>query len=92
MTDRQTPCYVISSNGFVDTVSYVDDWCYGSSAYIGRETKGRSARELIKADIRRHWDERNGIPLYFVSDHGNESRARSIRLQSREASVKGEQS
>jgi hypothetical protein len=80
-TERETPCYVISSNGFRESVMYVDDWCYSKSGYIGTSADDDKLREMIKADIRAHWPERNGIPLYFVSDHGNESRLRSIRLR-----------
>ena len=80
-----TPCYVISSNGFRDSVSYVDNWCYGKSEYLGspREVDYGTTRSLIKDDIRRHFDERNGIPIYTISDHGNEGRTRAIRLRRR---------
>lgn len=71
------PCYVISSNGMRESAGYVDGWCYGPSEHLGY---GDDPRDIIKADIRKHW-ERNGIPCYFVSDHGNESRIRSIRLR-----------
>jgi hypothetical protein len=81
--DMTTPCYVISSNGFKDRVSYQDDWCYGRSEYIGAEDDRRTARDVIKLDIRAHWNERNGIPIYFVSDHGNVHRSRAIRLRTR---------
>ena len=36
--------------------------------------------ELIKAHIRAR-PERNGIPLYYLSDHGNLHRGRAIRLR-----------
>lgn len=77
----ETPCYVISSNGFRDSVSYQDDWCYGRSEYIGHDDDSRTARDIIKLDIREHFAERNGIPVYFVSDHGNIHRSRAIRLR-----------
>lgn len=80
-----TPCYVISSNGFSDSVSYQDDWCYAQSAYLGHSASDVRPEDIIKADIRRHWDERNGIPIYFISDHGNERRTRAIRLRRRTA-------
>jgi hypothetical protein len=81
MSDRITPCYVISSNGFTDKVSYQDDWGNGRSEYIGTEGGRTTAHDLIKTDIRQHWTERNGIPVYFISDHGNEERIRAVRLR-----------
>ena len=78
-----TPCYVISSNGFKDSLSYEDDWAYGKSEWLGHTTEWDETRNLIKDDIRAHFDERNGIPIYSISDHGNESRVRSIRLRRR---------
>lgn len=77
--EMETPCYVIESNGFRDSVSYKDDWCYGRSEFLGTTATG--ARELIKEDIRRHFSKRNRIPIYYVSDHGNVSRARRITLR-----------
>ena len=83
----ETPCYVISSNGFRDSVSYKDDWCYGRSEHLGYATdfawnhRQETARDLIKADIRQHLDERNGLPIYTISDHGNTERVRAIRLR-----------
>jgi hypothetical protein len=79
--EMETPCYVISSNGFRDSVSYEDGWCYGPSEYIGCDDDTRAARDVIKADIRANWNERNSIPVYFVSDHGNVSRVRRITLR-----------
>lgn len=38
-------------------------------------------RRAIVADIRRHRD-RNGIPLYTVSDHGNVRKVRRVTLRS----------
>ena len=83
MTDElQTPCYYIRSDGFRYHVSYEDGRCYGRSQFLG--TYGlRDPRDVIKADIRAHWDERNGIPLYVESDHGNVQRSRAIRLRRR---------
>ena len=78
MSHRQTPCYVIRTNGFKDFVSYEDDWCYAGSTYLGAGED--DPRDIIKADIRDHWNERNGLPIYFISDHGNEFRVRAIRL------------
>lgn len=83
MAEMETPCYVITSNGYRDSVSYQDDWCYGASSYIGKESETETARDLIKADIRAHWAERNGLPLYWVSDHGNVNRVRRVRLRRR---------
>jgi len=84
MEDMITPCYVVSSNGFKDSLSYQDGWCYGASQYLGTSSDDDEIRRLIKADIRAHYDERNGIPMYFVSDHGNISRRRAVRLRRRE--------
>jgi hypothetical protein len=78
--DIETPAYVITSNGFRDSVSYEDGWCYGKSRFIGSAT-GDNARDLIKADIRACPNERNGLPVYSVSDHGNVQRIRAIRLR-----------
>lgn len=76
--EMQTPCYVISDRG----ISYEDDWCYGKSEYIGRTADDwQGDLAILKADIRTHWNERNGIPLYKLSDHGNLHRSRSIRLR-----------
>ena len=80
-TDFVTPCYVISSNGFRDSVSYQDDWCYGKSRHVGTTGGDENPRDLIKADIRQRPSERNGIPVYHVSDHGNVMRVRAIRLR-----------
>lgn len=80
----ETPCYVISSNGFKDSISYEDDWCYGKSRYVGATGEGRdAAREIIKRDIRERFEERNGLPLYYVSDHGNIMRIRRVSLRRR---------
>jgi hypothetical protein len=73
------PCYVIASNGFKSSVSYEDDWCYGRSRHLATVASGE--RDVIKADIRRQPDERNGLPIYSISDHGNVSRVRAIRLR-----------
>lgn len=78
--ELETPCYIISTDGFRDTVSYKDDWCYGPSRHIATISNG-DARDRIKADIRECPGERNGLPIYFVSDHGNVSRRRAIRLR-----------
>ena len=74
--EPETPCYIIGPKG----VSYQDDWCYGSSAYLGDAQGDDEAREIIKAHIRER-PERNGIPLYYLSDHGNLHRGRAIRLR-----------
>ena len=76
-----TPCYVISSNEFKDSMSYEDGWCYGPSEYLGTAVDWSDVRDIIKADIRKHFAERNGLPIYTVSDHGNEGRTRAIRLR-----------
>jgi hypothetical protein len=80
MNEMETPCYVISDTGFKTNVSYQDDWCYGASKFIGTIRHDEDARELIKQDIREN-KERNGIPVYHVSDHGNIFRVRAIRLR-----------
>jgi hypothetical protein len=77
----EKPCYVISSNGFRESVSYLDDWCYGKSEFLGETPSTEHARELIKDHIRARIGERNNLPLYFVSDHGNVSRRRCIHLR-----------
>lgn len=77
----ETPCYVIASDGYRESVSYQDDWCYGRSQFLGTVTELENARELIKDHIRQRPTERNGLPLYTVSDHGNENRARRITLR-----------
>ena len=79
--DLETPCYLIASDGFRDHVSYVDGWCYGETRYIG-STAG-NPREIVKADIRERFDERNRLPLYIQSDHGNVERVRRITLRKR---------
>jgi len=81
MEDFDRPCYVIASNGFRESVSYEDDWCYGKSRQLGTTSGDEDPRDTIKADIRKAPAERNGLPLYFVSDHGNVSRRRAIRLR-----------
>lgn len=83
--DLETPCYVISSNGFRESVSYEDGWCYGPSRYIGHDTDSRTARDVIKLDIREQINERNGLPLYYISDHGNVSRLRRVTLRAKGA-------
>lgn len=80
-----TPCYVISSNGFKDRVSYQEEPDFGR--YIGMETPYISAHQLIHRDIREHWD-RNGSPVFFVSDHGNSQRIRTITLRSRRPTLR----
>ena len=79
MSERITPCYVIGSQG----VGYEDEWAYGPSEWLGHASDWSDVKAHIKADIRRHWTERNGIPIYTISDHGNEERVRSIRLRRR---------
>lgn len=81
--DFDRPCYVVSSNGFRDSVSYEDGWCYGPSRFLGTAVEESEIKTLIHADIRAKFEERNGLPLYFVSDHGNISRRRSVRLRRR---------
>jgi hypothetical protein len=76
----ETPCYVIASNGFRDSVSYEDGWCYGKGEFLGHALND-NARDIIKAHIRKAPKERNGIPLYSVSDHGNISKLRRITLR-----------
>lgn len=78
--DIDTPAYVISSNGFVYSVSYEDGWSNGPSRYLDTVDTYEEAREAIKADIRRHPD-CNRLPLYSVSDHGNISRIRRVSLR-----------
>lgn len=80
-SDYEIPCYVIASDGFRESVSYQDDWCYGKSEHIGTVSGEENPRDLIKADIRRHFQERNRLPLYYVSDHGNMSRVRRVTLR-----------
>jgi hypothetical protein len=75
------PAYVISDKG----VSYEDGWCYGPSRFLGRYGDDDDARALIHSDIRKAWSERNGLPLYYLSDHGNLHKSRAIRLRSKEA-------
>ena len=83
MEDFERPCYVIGDKG----VSYEDGWCYGPSRYLGRARdfalnhRTETEREIIKADIRKAMSERNGLPLYRVSDHGNVERVRAITLR-----------
>jgi len=79
------PCYVITCNGFRLAVAYKDDWCYGPSRHLGTADDDEAARQIIKADIRQHWTERNGLPVWTISDHGNACRIRTIRLRRREA-------
>jgi hypothetical protein len=79
----QTPCYVVESDGFRDSVAYVDGWCYGKSERIGTAVEWAEVRAMLHRDIRAHWTERNGIPVYTVSDHGNINRVRAIRLRTR---------
>jgi hypothetical protein len=83
MPELDTPCYVIRSDGFRDHVSYEDGWCYGRSRFLGTAAGDENPRDLIKADIRESFDDRNGLPVYFMSDHGNVSRARCVRLRKR---------
>jgi hypothetical protein len=82
VSDIQGPAYVISSNGYKNTVSYIDDWCYGKTAHLGTVSVD-DPRQIIKRHIRERFDERNGLPLYFVSDHGNISRQRRVTLRKR---------
>ena len=77
MEDFERPCYVIGDKG----VSYEDGWCYGKSRWLGRASDDAQTREIIKADIRKAMSERNGLPLYRVSDHGNVVRVRAITLR-----------
>jgi hypothetical protein len=72
-------CYVISCNGFRSEVAYFDG---DRGRYVGTVRPGTAATEraLIAADIREHPD-RNGRPLFRVSDHGNISRARRVTLR-----------
>jgi len=84
MTDEMvTPCYVIGDKH----VTYQDDWCYGRSMMLGsKPLDDVEARQWIKAHIRECPEERNGLPLYYVSDHGNVHKARAIRLRRVQAS------
>jgi hypothetical protein len=77
------PAYVISDTGYSCVVSYQDDWCYGKSRPLGRASSHEHARKLIKVDIRQGYDERNGLPVYHISDHGNLQRIRCVRLRRR---------
>ena len=79
--DIETPAYVFSSDGFKTSVSYEDDWCYGKSEHIVTTASDEEARAAVKEHIRRKTQERNGIPCYMVSDHGNVHRTRAIRLR-----------
>lgn len=74
---KVTPCYVIGPKG----VSYEDGWCYGASRYLGNAVEDGDARALIHADVRKAPGERNGLPLYYLSDHGNLHRSRAVRLR-----------
>jgi hypothetical protein len=74
--DIDRPAYVIGPKG----ASYEDGWCYGRSRYLGDAVDDAAARALIHADIRQHPD-RNGLPLYYLSDHGNLHRSRAIVLR-----------
>lgn len=78
-TQIEGPAYVYDDG--TSRLSYVDDWCYSATRYIGRYVEWESAREAIKADIRQAPAERNGLPIYTVSDHGNVGRTRAIRLR-----------
>ncbi len=60
--------------------SYEDGWCYGPSRYLGDAVDDAKARALIHTDIRQHV-ERNGLPLFYLSDHGNAHRARAVTLR-----------
>lgn len=78
------PAYIISdTNGWRITATYYDGWCYGPSACLYDERGGshEAAREKIKRHIRQNPSERNSLPLYHVSDHGNVERRRAIRLR-----------
>lgn len=80
MTDSdgfERPCYVIGPKG----ASYEDGWCYGKSRYLGDAHDDDKARALIHADIRAN-PEQNGLPLFYLSDHGNVHRSRAITLRS----------
>lgn len=72
------PCFMISSNGMRDSVSLEET--SGIGRYLGREADGVTARDIIKSFIRSHPDT-NGLPLFYVSDHGNVSRMRRITLR-----------
>jgi hypothetical protein len=74
-----TPCYVARSDGWRTHVSYQDDWCYGPSQHVATLSVD-DWRATVRADVRRH-PERNRIPLYWVSDHGNVNRVRRITLR-----------
>lgn len=76
------PCYVISDT---DTrrgtqVSYEDGWCYGKSEYLGEARADDDPRAIINQHARQKVDERNGLPVYYVSDHGNVDRRMCVRL------------
>lgn len=75
--EMDRPCYVIGPKG----ASYEDGWCYGKSRYLGDAGGDDQARAMIHADIRAQPTERNGLPLYYLSDHGNLHRSRAIRLR-----------
>jgi hypothetical protein len=75
--DMETPCYVIGDKG----VSYEDGWCWGRTEVLGPAGSDAESRALIYAHIRQAPEERNGIRLYYLSDHGNLHRARAIRLR-----------
>lgn len=79
--ELNAPCYVIaSSNGGRESVSYEDDWCYGKCEFLGIASNN-NARDIIKRHILQAPNERNGLPLYYVNDHGNIIRQRPITLR-----------
>jgi len=78
MTDTiEGPAYVIGDAG----VSYVDDWCYGASRFLGSAVEYADARRIIAEDIRRRGGDTNGARVYWVSDHGNVGRCRPVVLR-----------
>ena len=83
MKSIEYPCYIISSNGFRDSVSFQYDEGYGK--YVGQDDSETTSRDIIKTDIRTgaNWNERNGVPVYFVSDHGNLMQVRRVTLRKR---------
>lgn len=80
------PCYIIDDGARGGSlVSYKDGWCYGPDRVLGRVIDNEEeARDIIARDIREAFDERNGLPVFRVSDHGNVMQVRRVTLRSRE--------
>jgi hypothetical protein len=75
--------YVISCNGFRSEISYYDGERPIHVATVRPNVDSdtyAAERQAIADDIRSHHD-RNRMPLFFVSDHGNVSRRRRVTLR-----------